>query len=47
MINKEVYGIIPAAMSIFKSDLTLDMEKTLKHSENLLKSGSDFIVFFG
>ena len=44
---KKVYGIIPAAMSIFKNNLTLDMQNTLKHSENLLENGSDFIVFFG
>ena len=48
MIKKEeVHGIIPATMSILKSDLTLDNEKTLKHAENLLESGSNFVVFFG
>ena len=34
-------------MSILKDDLTLDMEKTLKHAENLLENGSNFVVFFG
>ncbi len=47
MIEEEVYGIIPATMSILKDDLTLDMEKTLKHAENLLENGSNFVVFFG
>ena len=47
MIEEEVYGIIPANMSILKDDLTLDMEKTLKHAENLLEDGSNFVVFFG
>ena len=47
MIEEEVYGIIPAAMSILKDDLTLDMEKTLKHSEDLLENGSNFVVLFG
>ena len=47
MIEEEVYGIIPATMSILKNDLTLDMEKTLKHAENLLEDGSNFVVFFG
>ena len=47
MIEEEVYGIIPATMSILKDDLTLDMEKTLKHAENLLEDGSNFVVFFG
>ena len=47
MIEEEVYGIIPATMSILKDDLTLDMEKTLKHAENLLGDGSNFVVFFG
>ena len=47
MIEEEIYGIIPAAMSILKEDLTLDMEKTLKHAENLLENGSNFVVFFG
>ena len=45
--KEEVYGIIPATMSILKSDLTLDNEKTLQHAENLLESGSNFVVFFG
>ena len=48
MIKKEeVHGIIAATMSVLKSDLTLDNEKTLKHAENLLESGSNFVVFFG
>lgn len=47
MIEEEVYGIIPATMSILKDNLTLDMEKTLKHAENLLENGSNFVVFFG
>ena len=48
MIKKEeVHGIIAATMSVLKSDLTLDSEKTLKHAENLLESGSNFVVFFG
>ena len=47
MIEEEVYGIIPATMSILKDDLTLDMEKTLKHAENLLENGSNFVVYFG
>ena len=47
MIEEEVYGIIPATMSILKDDLTLDMDKTLLHAENLLENGSNFIVFFG
>ena len=48
MIKKEeVHGIIAATMSVLKSDLTLDSEKTLRHAENLLKSGSNFVVFFG
>jgi 4-hydroxy-tetrahydrodipicolinate synthase len=45
--NIKVEGIIPASMSIFKNDLTLDNEKTLAHAENLLESGSNFVVFFG
>ena len=45
--KEEVYGIIPATMSILKNDLTLDNEKTLQHAENLLESGSNFVVFFG
>ena len=45
--KEEVHGIIPATMSILKSDLTLDNEKTLQHAENLLESGSNFVVFFG
>ena len=47
MNEKEIHGIIPATMSIFNDDLTLDMDKTLLHAENLIKNGSDYVVFFG
>ena len=45
--NILIEGVIPAAMSIFKDDLTLDNEKTLNHAEGLLENGSNFVVFFG
>ena len=45
MIEEEIYGIIPAAMSILKEDLTLDMEKTLQHAEDLLENGSNFVLY--
>ena len=40
-------GIYAASMSIFNQDLSLDIESTIKHSENLIKEGLHGAIFFG
>ena len=40
-------GIYAASMSIFNQDLSLDIESTIKHSENLIKEGLHGTIFFG
>jgi len=40
-------GIYAASMSIFNQDLSLDIESTIKHSENLIKDGLHGAIFFG
>ena len=40
-------GIFAAAMSIIKDDLTLDIESTIKHSENVIIQGAHGCVVFG
>ena len=40
-------GIYAASMSIFNQDLSLDIESTIRHSEQLIKQGVHGAVFFG
>ena len=40
-------GIYAASMSIFNSDLSLDIDSTIKHSEKLVEEGLHGTVFFG
>ena len=40
-------GIYAASMSIFNQDLSLDIDSTIKHSENLIKQGLHGCVLFG
>ena len=40
-------GIYAASMSIFNQDLSLDIDSTIKHSENLKKQGLHGCVLFG
>jgi len=40
-------GIYAASMSIFNQDLSLDIEGTIKHSENLIEQGLHGCVIFG
>ena len=44
MITK---GIVAASMSIFGQDLSLDINNTIKHSENLIKNGCHAVAIFG
>ena len=40
-------GIYAASMSIFKEDLSLDIDSTIKHSEKLIGEGLHGAIFFG
>ena len=40
-------GIYAASMSIFKEDLLLDIDATIKHSEKLIGEGLHGVIFFG
>ena len=40
-------GIYAASMSIFKEDLSLDIDSTIKHSEKLIEEGLHGTIFFG
>lgn len=42
-----IKGIYAASMSIFKEDLSLDLEQTKKHSENLIEKGCHGVVILG
>ena len=43
----ELKGIFAASLSILKSDLSLDIDNTIKHAENVIDSGCHRAVFFG
>ena len=40
-------GIYAASMSLFKKDLSLDIDTTIEHSERLIKQGCHGVVIFG
>ena len=40
-------GIYAASMSIFKEDLLLDIDLTIKHAEKLMGAGCHGVVIFG
>ena len=42
-----IKGIFAASMSIFNEDLSLDVDATIKHCENLIKDGCHGSVIFG
>ena len=44
---KQIEGIYAASLSILKEDLSLDLENTIKHAENLINLGCHGVVFFG
>ncbi len=44
MIKKGVYA---ATLSVLKKDLSLDVEKTINHAENIIKEGLHGVFFFG
>ena len=43
----EFKGIFAASLSILKNDLSLDIDKTIKHAENVIEMGCHGAVFFG
>ena len=43
----EIKGIYAASVSIFNKNLTLNVEKTINHAENLIKQGCHGVVIFG
>ena len=43
----QIRGIYAAGMSIFKDNLSLDVEKTIEHSEKLIQMGCHGVAIFG
>ena len=44
---KQIRGIYAAGMSIFKDNLSLDVQKTIEHSEKLIQMGCHGVAIFG
>ena len=43
----EIKGIYAASLSILDENLALNIEKTIKHAENLINSGCHGVAMFG
>ena len=43
----EIKGIYAASMSIIKADFTLDIEKTIRHAENIIDKGCHGVAILG
>ena len=43
----EIKGIFAASLSIFDKNLTLDLNKTINHVENLIDQGCHGVAIFG
>ena len=43
----EIKGIYAASMSILDKNLALNINKTIKHAENLIDQGCHGVVLFG
>ena len=43
----EIKGIFAASMSVLDENLTLDLNKTIIHAENLIEQGCHGVVIFG
>ena len=39
-------GVYAAGLSVIREDFSLDIESTIKHAENLIKSGISGVFFF-
>ena len=44
---KKIKGIYAAGMSVFNSDLSLNIEKTINHAENIIERGCHGVAIFG
>ena len=44
---KNLKGIFAATISIFNDDLSLNIDKTIKHSEKIIDDGCHGVVMFG
>ena len=42
-----IKGIYAASMSVFNDDLTLNIDKTIKHAEMLIDNGCHGVAIFG
>ena len=43
----KIKGIYAAGMSILNDDLSLNIEKTISHSEKIIKQGCHGVAIFG
>ena len=43
----EINGIYAASVSILDKNLKLDIDKTIKHAENLIEQGCHGVAIFG
>ena len=43
----KINGIYAASVSILDKELNLDIDKTIKHAENLITKGCHGVVIFG
>ena len=43
----KIKGIYAASLSVLKKDLSLDIDNTIKHAENVIDIGCHGVVFFG
>ena len=46
-LMKQIKGIYAATLSIINDNLSLNVEKTIKHAEHLIQNGCHGVVFFG
>ena len=44
---KKIQGIFAASLSVFNENLTLNIDKTILHAENLIQEGCHGIAIFG
>jgi 4-hydroxy-tetrahydrodipicolinate synthase len=43
----KIKGIYAASMSVFNSDLSLNIEKTINHAEKIIDMGCNGVAIFG
>ena len=47
VIKMTIRGIFAASMSVFNKNLTLDIDSTIRHSENLIENGCHGVAILG